>query len=215
MKTVMLIMVTILGLLVSAVYLEAGTFKKISDSTIEYYGKVAKGDADDIYRYLERNDKTTVVRLNSEGGDALEGYRLGYLFRSYNLETVVGYDAKCLSACAVAYLGGTRHILAGVLGFHVAWLPREVETNEAIKRGQFLGSVDSGYMYNMGYRNQLSVIISQITTHDTFLIIKSVDDLRMFRFTDGNFNEYKELPKKWLSDRLAGPRRLSLLIGGH
>jgi len=47
------------------------------------------------------------VELSSLGGDLIEGLKIGYLFRDYDVATVVRKKDLCLSACALAFLGGT------------------------------------------------------------------------------------------------------------
>ena len=194
---------------------DAATLTKRSDTTVELSGKIEEGDAKNLASYLERNTLTTTIKLDSEGGNAIEGYRLGYAIRNADMVTIVGYEAKCLSACGTAFLGGTSHIISGALAFHVSWVPTELETNDALKQGQYLGMVESGYMFDMGYTNQLGVLVSQVTSADTFLLIESVADLEMFRMVDGQFNNYIKLPRGWISGRVAGPMRLHLIVRGY
>lgn len=75
-----------------------------------------------------------ILELSSLGGDLLEGMKLGYMFREFDVATVVRAGDLCLSSCALAFLGGTsRHVAAdidvartveigGTLGFHNFWL---------------------------------------------------------------------------------------------
>ena len=67
----------------------------------------------------------TSVILNSGGGMLKDGYMMGEAFRSYNVETVIGSDTICASACAVAYLGGVQRVIRGqaMIMFHSPYLP--------------------------------------------------------------------------------------------
>ncbi len=67
--------------------------------------------------------------LNSKGGDLDVGLKLGRFFRRYRFRTYVKGGDKCISACALAFLGGTnegtKNPIAfrtkhrtGVIGFH-------------------------------------------------------------------------------------------------
>ena len=74
-----------------------------------------------------------VVELSSSGGDVYEGLKVGYLFREFDIATLVRKGDICLSSCAFAFLGGTEtHIpthvpgrtieVGGEVGFHAFWL---------------------------------------------------------------------------------------------
>ncbi len=47
------------------------------------------------------------AEMSSSGGDLVEGLKIGYLFSEFNVATVVRKGDRCLSACALAFLGGT------------------------------------------------------------------------------------------------------------
>ncbi|MFZ5782683.1 MAG: hypothetical protein ACOY4R_20980 [Pseudomonadota bacterium] len=74
------------------------------------------GDADRMRHVLEGLRRTSArpegrpladVELSSSGGDLLEGIALGYLFREFEVATIVRRSDICLSSCALAFLGGT------------------------------------------------------------------------------------------------------------
>lgn len=110
---------------------------------IRLSGPFRQGDADAMRQLLARlkgqsrpspNAPLATVELSSLGGDLNEGLRIGYLFRDYNVATVVRKKDICLSACALAFLGGTSthgpserspsHSLeiGAKLGFHAFYL---------------------------------------------------------------------------------------------
>lgn len=110
--------------------------------TIRLTGLIGQGDADRLRKMLEglRAAKASLptpssplatVELSSTGGDLYEGLKLGYLFREFGAATVVRANDQCLSACALAFLGGTQgHLpsqapipsrtieIGGQVGFH-------------------------------------------------------------------------------------------------
>lgn len=75
-----------------------------------------------------------VVVLRSEGGSWQEAVALARLFRARHVGTIVPPDADCLSACAIAFLGGSARDAGGEtvaaraidstarLGFHAPYL---------------------------------------------------------------------------------------------
>ncbi|WP_234050945.1 MULTISPECIES: hypothetical protein [unclassified Xanthobacter] len=72
-------------------------------------GTVEKGDADRFRAYLAQRParKRTAIYLNSPGGNLHEGMALGRAFHELGVRTVIeGNGAGCLSACALAFLGG-------------------------------------------------------------------------------------------------------------
>ena len=106
-------------------------------TTIRLTGMIEAGDADKLRRVLEplraKNKDAAplaTVELSSKGGDFHEGLKLGYLFREFDIATLVKNGDMCLSACALAFLGGTQQSgpppaqpsrslqLGGKVGFH-------------------------------------------------------------------------------------------------
>lgn len=110
---------------------------------IRLSGPLRQGDAEAMRQLLARlkgqskvsaDTPLATVELSSLGGDLIEGLKIGYLFRDYDIATVVRKKDLCLSACALAFLGGTStHDLSersprqsleigAKLGFHAFYL---------------------------------------------------------------------------------------------
>mgnify|MGYP005989458459 FL=1 len=184
-----------------------------STSQINLEGEIKSGDYEKLQRVIDRTGIKS-ISFNSNGGAAIEGYQIGYIIRKNMMSTVIKKGNKCLSACAIAYLGGTNKYNYGILGFHVAWSQQSgKDFNEGMRAGQIMGSIDSIYSFNMGYTAQLNFIISQITSKEDFIIL-SLDDLKLFEMKDKEYTEFNTLPKNWMSDRFYNPLRLHLLKGG-
>ncbi len=176
-------------------------------------GDIRNGDAQRLETLVKQTNLTTVY-LSSNGGHALEGFRLGYTINRLGLQTIVADGDSCLSACAIAFLGGTAKVQAGILGFHVAWAPNNTGTfSEGMKSGQFFGTITALYFFNVGYTGQLYTIVSQITDAETFLLV-TAGDLAMFEMVDNNFSEFIQLPERWVANRVADPLRLHLIREG-
>lgn len=108
--------------------------------TLRLSGPIEEGDADRLRVILARLKTTSppqapgrpfaTIELSSAGGDVYEGLKIGYLLREYSVASVVRAKDLCLSACALAFLGGTlsragptfvpsRSIeIRGQVGFH-------------------------------------------------------------------------------------------------
>lgn len=100
---------------------------------IRISGEIAPGDADRLTEVLATIDPfdRTVVTFDSPGGDYREGLQLADTLQARNVSTYVGAGDTCLSACALAFLGGREEVMRrilfaprrfvhvdGTLGFH-------------------------------------------------------------------------------------------------
>ncbi|WP_289298789.1 hypothetical protein [uncultured Reyranella sp.] len=135
--------------------------------TLRITGRLEQGDGDKLRLMLAglkskttriANQPLATAELSSSGGDLLEGLKVGYLFREFEVATIVRKGDICLSACAMAFLGGTasrqsptalpsRVIeIGGQVGFHNFTLDATVvqsetkgDTTAGIARGFGLG----------------------------------------------------------------------------
>lgn len=87
-------------------------------SEAEIAGGIKFGLSSDFEKILNASSGVRVVHLDSIGGRIGEGEKLNALIRARGLDTYV--DAKCLSACTLAFVGGRQRILkkGAQLGFH-------------------------------------------------------------------------------------------------
>jgi hypothetical protein len=135
--------------------------------TVRITGRFEQGDGDKLRMMLAGLKAKTAritgqplatAELSSSGGDLFESLKVGYLFREFEVATLVRKGDICLSACAMAFLGGTasrmpplpipsRTIeIGGQVGFHNFTLDATVvqsetkgDTTAGIARGFGLG----------------------------------------------------------------------------
>jgi hypothetical protein len=69
-------------------------------------GRIEAGDADKLENLISENDYT-IVSLNGDGGDYQEALAVAKVFSDSIAMTIVEDGASCLSACAIAFLGGS------------------------------------------------------------------------------------------------------------
>lgn len=102
-------------------------------------GAIEEGDSERLRAILTRLRKEAppapgmplaAIELSSGGGDVYEGLNIGYLLREFDVASLVREGDLCLSACALAFLGGTashlppglspdrRIEIGGEVGFH-------------------------------------------------------------------------------------------------
>jgi hypothetical protein len=95
-----------------------------------------------------------VVAFHSDGGNLVAGIRIGALIREKKFTTVVPDGASCASACALAWLGGTRRLVGqdASVGFHSAYVLKSYGPVESSSGNAILGA----------YLNQLGLSESAI-----------------------------------------------------
>lgn len=88
-------------------------------------GMFERGDSNELRWVLARlkaarttspNATLAVAELSSQGGDVIEGVKIGYAFREFGVAAIVRKTDICLSACAFAFLGGTDVSATGEVG---------------------------------------------------------------------------------------------------
>jgi hypothetical protein len=116
---------------------------RLVDHTIYATGAIEKGDADTLAQLVRDNTSgfgDYTVRLNSPGGLLLEGMKIGNVIRDARLETFISRDDECASACALAFLGGTRRYATGT------GIGRRMEFGAALGFHGFRPATDSFHM---------------------------------------------------------------------
>jgi hypothetical protein len=81
-------------------------------------GGIVSGDAAKLSQFVLDRNLTQgfdeyVVQFDSPGGSLIEGIEIGNIIRDARLETIVARGSQCASACALAFLGGTRRYATG------------------------------------------------------------------------------------------------------
>ena len=108
MKLVGLVFVMVFTLLFLSMG-HAATFTN-NGNVIFLEGEIKKNDAAKLESMVTATGLKTVF-LNSDGGNALEGYRLGYTIQDLGLSVVIASETACLSSCAIAFMGGKTKIM--------------------------------------------------------------------------------------------------------
>ena len=116
-----------LGILLGAITSSAhsATLTATQDSqqnvTVRYSGPVEQGDLDKLRRLVNQYGYVTTIKLSSPGGLSYEGIDLGAFIRRHNIETTVGPEDTCFSACFDIFIGGVLRSVnpRGKLGSHM------------------------------------------------------------------------------------------------
>jgi hypothetical protein len=107
------ISLAVLGILAIAPMARAADIKevepiKVGEEEVQKLvltGPIATGDADRLEKLISE-EPYTILSLNSEGGDYAEGLAIAKVLSDSVVMAVVEDGASCLSACAIAFLGG-------------------------------------------------------------------------------------------------------------
>lgn len=105
--------------------LETGRYERQGARYIRVTGIIMAGDAQLLRTILKAEPDPAVVVFNSRGGSVTEAMEMGRDIRRYGASTYVGKGQLCVSACILAFMGGTRRAVAkeGELGSHQFYWP--------------------------------------------------------------------------------------------
>ena len=144
---------------------------------IRLTGSFERGDSDQLKAILEElkrrggtnpGESLAVLSLDSKGGALEEGMRVGRLLRQFGVATIVRSGKRCLSSCAIAFLGGAtprpagpeadRQLeVGGRLGFHAFYAPRDGDAHDAatsrargVTEGRATSALVVAYVLEMG-----------------------------------------------------------------
>jgi hypothetical protein len=85
-------------------------------------GTIEFADKDEFLRKISPLSKA-IVSFSSDGGSLVAGLQIGETIRLKNFSTLVSDQEICASACALAWLGGTKRLMGpqAQIGFHAAY----------------------------------------------------------------------------------------------
>ena len=99
------------------------------------------------------------VAFRSDGGSLVAGIRIGTLIREKKFTTIIPDGAQCASACALAWLGGTRRFMGhgSSVGFHAAYILKSYGPIESGSGNAILGA----YLNQLGLSEDAILYITQ------------------------------------------------------
>ena len=161
---------------------------------LKFEGTFVAGLTEYFIFALEKYPDVVGVSMSSPGGSLDEGYKLGKAMSDYNLIMWVPKGKACVSACALAFIGGWKYIVGGVLAFHSPYLPAyspDMELEHIYKFGELTGTNQMFYFAANGFRAQLYMTIATYTDRETYMIFTNTDDLHHFLMIDDRtYEEY-------------------------
>jgi PAN domain len=111
-------------------------------TSIAVVGDIERGDAN-AFLSLALNAKTALVFLASDGGDAAEGLLLAKAINRLGYGTAVIDEFRCISACALIWIGGKTRFLSkkAIVGFHAVYTESGVSSDGNAIYGAFYGQL--------------------------------------------------------------------------
>ena len=101
-----------------------------------------------------------IVVFSSDGGSLAAGLRIGTIIRMRNFATAVEDGSSCVSACALAWLGGSRRLMGAnaKIGFHAAYyLTEDGQPMETGPGNALVGA----YLNRLGLPDRAIIYITQ------------------------------------------------------
>ena len=157
-------------------------------------GEFREGLTEYALHALKLHPDVIGISMSSPGGSLDEGYKLGKAMSDYNLIMWVPKGKACVSACALAFIGGWKYLVGGILAFHSPYLPAytpEMKLETIYKLGEITGVNQMHYFAANGFRAQLYMTIAQYTDKETFMIFTNTNDLHHFlMIEDRTYKDY-------------------------
>lgn len=104
--------------------------------TITVSGEIKGNDADALKRALQRLKRSgtslhmNAVRIDSEGGSKVAALEMGRMIRRAGLNTFVGPEDACSSACIYVVMGGVNRMVYGEVKLHRASFRQSVPIDD-------------------------------------------------------------------------------------
>ena len=113
---------------------QAADIKVVSPAVVTVSGRFSKGDSVRFFDAVEKLQNATVY-FDSIGGNAFAGIGIGEIIHERRFRTAVLNYHICVSACAIAWLGGKERFtgLGSIVGFHAPYIKQR--TRESITYG--------------------------------------------------------------------------------
>jgi hypothetical protein len=122
-----------------------------------------------------------VVRLASSGGSLVGSLQLGQAFRELDATVIVSKEARCISACVYAFLGGAaRRVAGGRIGVH-RFRPENGETDRDFPAVLVQRAIDvlTKYVTQMGANPDLITVAMGVPPPAVYFL--NVGELRRLR----------------------------------
>jgi hypothetical protein len=136
----------------------------VSDTALVTVSGVLQASDAEQFRTAVAMYPKAIVAFQSTGGSLIAGIDIGTQIRLRNYTTLVPSGVKCASACATAWLGGTKRLMGSgaLIGFHAAYVDQNGQAIETGVGNALLGA----YLNKLGLPDRAVVFITQAHPND-------------------------------------------------
>lgn len=149
------------------------TVKKTPDGTVFVVigGEIAKGDVQKLARtwVAKRFDQSTIVVLESLGGDVEESLQLGRFLRKEHATAMVPPNRTCASACVFVLVGAPKRIVVGanvVIHRPYTTSTRDMPFEEREKHHEAIATAIRSYLKEMHISTDLYEAMESVRPED-------------------------------------------------
>ena len=125
-----------------------------------------------------------LVVMSGPGGLTRVGYAIGHMIQLEGATALVPEGDKCISACALAFLGSPRPILEGELWLHASYIeavPILASLYDVFMVGG-RGAIDAvRYYSSIGYGLGFTAYLNDKTTPQVFLVVTDMTKLLEYK----------------------------------
>lgn len=123
-----------------------------------YVGGAIVSDENEEFARRAAEARNPLVVLSGPGGNTLAAIRIGQFVRMHGWDTLVPEGESCMSACALAWLGGAHRYMGATskIGFHASY---RVEGGKAIESGVG-NAVVGAYLNSLGLPERAVVYVT-------------------------------------------------------
>jgi hypothetical protein len=139
------------------------------ERVIAVTGQFTHGEKLDAFIEMVRANRPDIVTFDSVGGNVYKAMELGRLIRHYELNTVMVDGIRCVSACAMAFLGGVKRLAAaGSIGVHMNSLGEKHtdDPKELFSEAQRFIAETMAYVKEMGANTDLITLALETDADD-------------------------------------------------
>lgn len=138
-----------------------------NEAVIVISRKFEFSDGLEPFEQLVRRQSATAVTFNSGGGSVSKAMELGRLIRRLQLNTVQVKEWNCVSACALAFLGGVqRSAEPGSIGVHKTSFPPDAMPADPVSAVQSVTAAMMSYVSEMGADHKLLQLALEYEARD-------------------------------------------------